>query len=285
MKEPSNKRKKKARYKWISILLLLILFLMSPFFQVTKSYIVMSVYSKIHENQSFLKEENIEIRMLGGLSTLERDYYPFVMTFDTEDYFGKYVGDDIDLVVLYNFGYMKWLKGASALYDPDSPYYNSFYGAYLVRYKDGLRQYAMNEDGSLNFDEANKVTDYDLKVLVMKSVGNMNPSVVYNIKKEEGERKVFIDDLEFRVFDAEISMDSLYHTYKDDYTAYIQYGRPWKIEEIESFETCQMLGRFYVHFDETSKVSLFFYIITGDLETLQRTQESYIMKSLIKGIK
>ncbi len=283
-----NRRKKKkirSVYKWLGFVLVLVLFILSPFFQVAKSYGVMAVYSKIHENQSFLRQEGIDINIPGGLSTLDRDYYPFVMTFDTEDYFGKYAGDDIDLVVLYNFGYMRWLKGASVLYDPDSPYYNTFYGAYLVRYKDGLRQYGMHEDGSLNTQEANLVTDYDLKVLVMKSIGNEHPSVVYEMKEEDSRRIVKIDGLDFLVFDADIRMDSFYHELKGDHRAYIQYGRPWKIEEMDDFETTSMMGRFYVHFDQTSKISLFFYIITGDHETLQRTEESYIMKSSVVGIK
>lgn len=53
---------------------------------------------------------------------------------------------------------------------------------------------------------------------------------------------------------------------------------------MDDFEITSMMGRFYVHFDQSRKISLFFYIISGDDETLQRTEESYIMKSSVKGI-
>ena len=38
------------------------------------------------------------------------------------------------LAKLYNFPAfdLRWGKGCSRLYDPTSPYYNAFYGAYLV---------------------------------------------------------------------------------------------------------------------------------------------------------
>lgn len=262
----------------------MILFGISPFFQVVKSYTVMTVYSYIHEQKAFLKDEGIDIRLPGGLSTLERDYYPFVMTFDTEGQFGRRQDEDIDLVVLYNFGHMEWLKGSSTMYDVDSPYYSGFYGAYLARYGDGERQYGMNEDGTINFDEANAVTDYDLKVLVMRSVGNKEPDVTYDIKNGDDPEVKIIDGLEFQVFDADILMDGLYHNYEKDYMAYLQYGRPVPRDGLEDFPEVQMKGRFYVRFDTELGVSLFFYIIAPNEGTLQSTESSYIMKARIKGI-
>lgn len=96
----------------------------------------MSVYSGMHERQSIMEAKGIELSIPGGGATSEADWYPFVMTFNpSAESFCRFIGEaNRKLTILYNFPAfdLRWGKGCSRLYDPTSPYYNAFYGAYLV---------------------------------------------------------------------------------------------------------------------------------------------------------
>lgn len=280
-----NNKTKKRLIKAGLLIILLALFFISPFFQVVKSYAVMGVYSKIHEKQSFMEEEGISIDIPGGLSTLQKDYYPFVMTYDTSEEFSERIGEPIDLVVLYNFGAMKWLSGSSLMYDVDSPYYSGFYGAYVAKFKESDRQYGLTEEGMTDIDAIMDVTDFDLKHLVLSSIGDKNPYVDYQISNLEAPYTREIDGIPFQVYDANLTMDGMMHIFEKDYMAYIQYGRPPKSKTLtESFRKIDAYGRIYIYYDETQKISYFFYIIAPTKATIEETEIHFILKSKIQGI-
>jgi len=276
-----DKMIKKVSVKKIAIGLgVIVLFVVSPFFQVVKSYAVMAVYSGIHEHHSFLEDEGIKIKIPGGLRTLGKDYYPFVMTYDSSKAFSDIMGEEMDLVILYNFGAMNWMEGASLIYDTDSPYYSSFYGAYAVAFEDRNRQFGLDDQNQPNIEEIMKVTDHDLKQLVLKSVGDSDPYVVYKVNNRQFYDTV-IHNQHYLTFDADIEMDGMMHIYNKDYSAYIQYGRPPKKEQTSSFDRIQVKGRIYMYFDKSDKISYFFYSIAPETETVDYIEEQFILKSKI----
>ena len=132
----TNGKRGRRRLAAAGILLLLAGFVLSPFSKYILSLSVMSVYSGMHERQSIMHEKGIELAIPGGSATKETDWYPFVMTFNpSEVSFCRFIGEtNRKLTILYNFPAfdLRWGKGCSRLYDPTSPYYNAFYGAYLV---------------------------------------------------------------------------------------------------------------------------------------------------------
>ena len=132
----ANGKRGQRRLAAAGILLLLASFVLSPFSKYILSLSVMSVYSGMHERQSIMHEKGIELAIPGGSATKEMDWYPFVMTFNpSEVSFCRFIGEtNRKLTILYNFPAfdLRWGKGCSRLYDPTSPYYNAFYGAYLV---------------------------------------------------------------------------------------------------------------------------------------------------------
>jgi hypothetical protein len=67
------------------------------------------------------------------LTTIEKDWYPFVITFNDDEGFSNFIGRDLNYTVLYNFGAFEYLNGASMIYNPQSQYYSSFYGAYFIK--------------------------------------------------------------------------------------------------------------------------------------------------------
>lgn len=128
---------KKRLLKAAAAFIILAVFLWSPFSNYPVSLAVMKIYSGIHEHDSIMAEKGIELRIPGGGVTWEKDWYPFVMTFNDDAGFRRFTGEaDVKLTILYNFPAFDLLKGCSRLYDPASPYYNGFYGAYLVCYED-----------------------------------------------------------------------------------------------------------------------------------------------------
>ena len=132
----ANGKRGQRRLAAAGILLLLVSFVLSPFSKYILSLSVMSVYSGMHERQSIMHEKGIELAIPGGSATKETDWYPFVMTFNPSGVsFCRFIGEtNRKLTILYNFPAfdLRWGKGCSRLYDPTSPYYNAFYGAYLV---------------------------------------------------------------------------------------------------------------------------------------------------------
>ncbi len=270
--------------RWIKIVLfivtLVLLLINSSIFPILKSYAVMFVYSQMHERESFLYEEEIRLQLQGGLATWKKDYFPFVIAFDASKAFSRYIDEPIDLTIYYNFGAFDVRQGASSLYNQNSPFYSTFYGAYAIRYKDSEEIYGLRTDQKPDIEAITKITDFDLKHLVYNSIGHVEPELKYKI--ENNEEVMVIDGREFIVFDATIQMDGMWHQYERDYRAYIQYGKPpIQLEDKESFEAIEGFGRIYLHYDDIEGISYFFYIITADKETLQYTEEAFIANAKI----
>ena len=72
-----KKRKFRKAAVAITILTAVAVFVISPYSRYTLSLSVMSVYSKICEQESILKEKEMELEIPGGCETEEADWYPF----------------------------------------------------------------------------------------------------------------------------------------------------------------------------------------------------------------
>ena len=75
----------------------LIIFILSPLSRYVLSLGVMSVYSGIHEKNSIMAEKGIELDIPGGDETPEKDWYPFVMTFNPGSSFGREADNNVQL--------------------------------------------------------------------------------------------------------------------------------------------------------------------------------------------
>ena len=110
---------KKRLLKAAAAFIILAVFLWSPFSNYPVSLAVMKIYSGIHERDSIMTEKGIELRIPGGGVTREKDWYPFVMTFNDDAGFRRFTGEaDVKLTILYNFPAFDLSKGCSRLYDP-----------------------------------------------------------------------------------------------------------------------------------------------------------------------
>lgn len=266
------------KYLKLGILLLtLVIFIKNPLYPFVKSFTIMAAYSWSEERNSLLKKENIKIDIPGGITTMKKDYFPFVMTFNDSVGFSDYISESVALSVLYNFGAFEYSKGASSYYNSSSNYFNSFYGAYIVKGEE--RPYGFSEDGRANYDEIAKIAEYDVKTLVLESIGCENPQFDFSIEKETTQSE-FLGYSDWTVIDANIITNSPIHAYLNNYQAYIQYGKPPKeYYDGQDFPLIEQKGKILGKYFKEKECAIFFYVLAQDKATIEETFENFLMKT------
>ena len=274
---------KQKHYVTGRILALLLLFCLSPVANVFYSMAVMGGYSKMNEQTSLLTSEEIALSVPGGLRTLRSDWYPFVMTFEANNGFRRFTGNpDLSLTILYNFPAFSSMKGCSRLYDERSPYYNSFYGAYLVKDTGGgIYGFTQKADGTL-FPDAEavaRVPKYDFFNLVLAEFGLTKKNAVFdwNVTEVSAPLSYAGDDGFYRM-DATLTVNGSAHKYDGFTQSYLQYGQP-NYPVTEPLAPVQMYGRLYGKYLEEKGVSLFFYIVAVDKDVLEACDKELLSKS------
>lgn len=235
-----------------------------------------------------MANKGIKLAIPGGGETSEDDWYPFVMTFNPGEAFGRTVGDrNLELTILYNFGAFDLRRGCSRLYDRDSDYYNSFYGAYLVTRQDGPEEEALfgfNEDGTMNADEAALVPKFDLQQLVLGDFGIRTSEQVFEWTAETISEDVsYLGRDGWSRVDASLLVNGAAHAKKEFRQSYLQYGAPkYEVGDDEEFMPVAMRGRVYGRYFEEWDTSVFFYILTPEKETLERCDREIMSKSRLE---
>ena len=119
------------------VIMLLLVLLLTPVHRYPLSLAVMKVSNRLNHRGSLEEEAGIKLYIPGGGITAKRDWYPFVMNYKADALFDSYMGQSGGrLSIYYNFAAFDIKKGCSDIYDAASPYYSSFYGAYVVRSHD-----------------------------------------------------------------------------------------------------------------------------------------------------
>lgn len=253
------------------IFICIMIIMISPLKYAITSYGVMYFYSMYEENKSIMKEEKIDFTIPGGLSTFERDWYPFMIVFNDSPGFSWFMKRPMELSILYDFGHFEYTQGASSYYNPNSEYFNGFYGGYIV--KEGekrQRPFGFHIDGEPILDELTAVPRYDLRYLVLQSLGCKDvmiessiDRVRQNIKKAGYEGWTRID--------ATIRTNSPLHKKTNYQRAYIQYGAPPSAYYSgENFPIIFVKGRIYARYFEQWDATLFLYVIASDEGTIDQ---------------
>ena len=268
------------------VLALLLLFCLSPLSRVFYSMAVMGVYSKMNEAESLLETEDISLSIPGGLSTLRSDWYPFVMTFTADRGFRRFTDDSsLSLTILYNFPAFSPQKGCSRLYDADSPYYNGFYGAYLIKDADGTPYgFTGGSDDMLYPDAAAvaAVPNYDFWWLVLSEFGLTGGNAVFDWNVTDiSEPLSYAGEEGFYRMDATLTVNGASHEYGAFTQSYLQYGIP-NFPVTEPLAPVQMYGRLYGKYLEDKGVSLFFYIVAADEEVLEECDRKILSHSTLR---
>lgn len=267
------------------LLALLLLFCLSPLANVFYSMAVMSIYSRMNQADSLLTTEDITLSIPGGLTTLRSDWYPFVMTFTADSGFQRFAGDSsLSLTILYNFPAFSLWRGCSRLYDTSSPYYNSFYGAYLVKTAAGAPYgFTRLADGTLFPDAATvaEIPNYDFSRLVLSEFGLTNKNSVFSWEITDISEPLFYagNDGFYRI-DATLTVNGASHKSVGFTPSYLQYGKP-NYPVTESLAPVPMYGRLYGRYLEKKGVSLFFYIVATDKNVLEECDREILGHSTL----
>lgn len=316
----SRKKLKIAAVTAITIFL----FVASPFSKLFVSMSVMSVYSNMHEKESITVQRGIEVDIPSG-----DGWYPFVMTFNpskgsvcaflnreaytdvnlkknkSEDS-GRY--DDLELSIMYNFPKfdLSWGKGCSRLYDEESPYYNSFYGAYAAalskksesKYEtevflngEGIKErtpFGFNADGSINTAEIGAVAKYDFQNPVLGDFGIKPSELVFEWTETGVYNEVnFLGEDGWQCVDADLTVNGVSHCKKSFAQSYLQYGTPNydSNKKDEPFIPIKMKGRIYAKYLPEQDISLFFYIVAADEDVLESCDSDILRRSAIREIR
>lgn len=268
-------RRRRTGKGFFCAVLLLALFAASPLFPYVRSLVVMQVWNRIQEKGSLL-EDTIRVRIPGGGATKETDWYPFVMNFRADEGFSRWAGEEgLRLTILYNFPAFSLTDGCSRLYDSESSYYNSFYGAYLVQREEGL-PYGFQADGSLEPAEVAAVPQYDYQVLVLGDFGCSSSEFVFDWQitgQQAGKELAGYGD--WIVCSADLTVSGAGHKKRTDSLSYLQYGEPGCKTEAD-FAPVDMKGLLYGRYFPEEDVSVFFYVVAGN-ETICRQWEREIL--------
>jgi len=262
------------KHGWLAIFLLFDIILILFFVPMLRSMAVMSVYSIVESQNSVFKKSNITIDIPGGLSTKEKDWYPFVMTYNA-DYFSSYVDQDVDLTILYNFGAFNNQMHCSTLYDEESDFHGAFYGAYGIQTHNDTA-YGYSIDGELDTQALADIFRYDMNILVLKSIGCDDTEFSYSITNHTQEN---LFGMTFDVVDAVIKTNSPLHKQSNFYPAYIQYGTPYLFHSKKDFKKTTAYGKMYSTYIDAENMTLCFYVIAPNQEMIDSTMNRFIKKT------
>ena len=276
---------------------LLAIFLWSPLSKYPISLAVMKVYSAVHERDSLIEQKGISLEIPGGGATKEKDWYPFVMTFNDSAGFRRFLKGQVggapydmekppELTILYNFPAFDVLEGCSALYDPESPYYNSFYGAYLLTGRTAKgAPYGFSSDGSLDLEAASQVPKFDFQRLVLADLGIRPEAQVFDWKIQSVRKNVdYVGSSGWTRLDASLTVNGVIHRREKFRRSYLQYGRcayDPKDYGLEDFVPVHMKGRLYAKYFEEWNTGIFFYIMTANEQALERCDAEILSESIL----
>lgn len=244
-----------------------ILLLCTPPFATLRSMGVMSLYSAWCARDSIEKEKGFRLEIPGGMLTGERDWYPMTLFYDASEEYAWRSGTDRRLNIYYNFPCYDLWKGCSELYNPDSPYYMGFYGAYLL------------EGSALELEEIVGVLRFDLFELVLDDFGLEREDEVFSYTIESATPvESYAGQEEWFRWDARVLVNGAAHSKQGFRRSYLQYGIP-KEETEKAFEPVELYGRMIGRYFERWDTSVFFYILAADPEVLEECDRRILSQS------
>jgi len=271
------------KFKYIiGFIVIVLLLIINPYMANIRSYMIIYPYSKIFQYQSTLWKNDIVFDIQGGNITKEYDWYPFVITFNDDEGVSSYLGEDVDFTVLFNFGAFEKTRGSSSYYNPESPYYGSFYGGYVIKPKKD-KKFGFFYNGELNMNEISKILQYDQLHLVMPSIGcpykdrefkETVLSAEYNVKYLGYDNWIKID--------SDIRTNGPLHKYKSFQRGYLQYGIPNSYNHQKDYPIENFHGRAYIRYFEEYNATFVLYIMAPEWETVNISDREILSQSIIK---
>ena len=233
----------------------------------------MSFYSHSENSKSVMAENNFEINIPSN-----NEWYPFVITFNATN-FGRWSKTRADMSIMYNFAKFDIKTMSSGIFDPNSEKNSSFYGAYALHQDEGYFGY---EDGEINMDEIALTFKYDYRLLVLGDIGCEWPVFEVDDYQIENDAE-YLGSNGWTKIDAVLETNSMIHNYQEFHTNYLQYGRP-RYDADEDFPIIDMHGRLYVKYFDEYQCTVIFYVVSPNVDTIEKCDKDLLQKSSIEPI-
>lgn len=256
---------------------LLAVILTSPLYPQIKSVAVMSAFSSYNVKSSVQKSQEIELKIPSGAG-----WYPFVMTFNADTDFAAVTGiPGARLSILYNFPAFDMSRGCSRLFDEASPYYSSFYGAYLVKLPDGS-SYGFEPYGESLEDAVVTVAKLDYFRLVLEDFCLPEKDKVFKHRIESVTEDLdFVGSGDWTRLRAEMLVNGASHNARRGVQSYLQYGRPG-YESAHEFAPVNMKCEVYAKYFNEYETTVFFYAMSQSGEVLESCVDDILSKSVLR---
>ncbi len=255
--------KKKKTIIWLVSIVaaaaLLAVFMLAPFCAQLRSMAIMSVFSRAHETIGVAEQQQLRIKIPSG-----EGWYPFVMTYnDDEDFALLTKQKGSRLTIMYNFPAFDVKYGCSRLFDEESPYYNSFYGAYLTKLPDGS-SYGFDPEGIELTEAVSSIARLDYFWLVLSDFGLERDDRVFSFDTQLQEENVFFAGSEGWVrIDAQMFISGAAHNAKPGVRSYLQYGRPG-FPVSQELAPVKMYSTVFSKYFESHGTTVYFYVMASD---------------------
>ncbi|MFB0920433.1 MAG: hypothetical protein QMB62_06075, partial [Oscillospiraceae bacterium] len=258
--------------------ILLAVFVLSPVFPYVRSLAVMSLYSPYCAKNSIMERQDFKLSIPSG-----DGWYPFVMTYEADEAFSSYIGiPDTKLTILYNFPAFSLKNGCSRLFDETSPYYSSFYGAYLVQRADG-EPYGFTADISEpDEDDISQIAKYDIFNLVLRDFGlTADRQVFENTSVAEEKEVSFLGYEGWTRVSSDLTVNGASHEKMGFVSSYLQYGSP-SFPVYSDFAPVKMKSIVYAKYFPEWGASVYFYVMSPSEEVCERCVRTILSKSTIE---
>ena len=251
-------------------------FFLSPGNASLRSTALMSVLSLRELSCSVQHDAEMDVNL-----PLVSGWQPLIMCYNADDTFSSWIDTKgARLTVLYDFPSFGPLSGCSKLFNENSPYYNGFYGAYVISMPDG-GSYGFEPEDDLE-EKLSSLAQMDFFRLVLDDFGLSHSDCVFEYAPVGGGEKISVGDFDdWVLLRAQIRVNGAAHSPKDFSRSYLQYGVP-NYRVSEDFATVDMYSAVIARFFPQRGVTVIFYVMAADegvFETcLQRiASESNIM--------
>lgn len=250
----------------------------NPHYAGLRSAAAMSFYSAQESKESVQAEAGFEIIIPSG-----KGWSPFVMTFNADLSFEYLTGQEgARLTILYNFPAFDTVRGCSRLFSEDSPYYNSFYGAYVTELPDGSA-YGFDSHGEIQGEAVAAMARLDFFGLVLGDFGLTREERVFEYSISSVERGVSLAGYGgWTYVEADMTVNGANHAVRQITASYLQYGLP-NFAVSEDFAPVEMKCAVYArHFDEWG-ATVFFYVMVADAQVRDDCVGDILPRSVIRA--
>ena len=276
-----EKDKKRRLLILASVIVVLAAFVFSPLFPYARSLAVMSIYSPVCAKDSIMEKENFTLEIPSG-----ENWYPFVMTYTADEDFAAFSQiPDSKLTILYNFPAFSLKNGCSRLFDEASPYYSSFYGAYIVSRGDGTPFGFSPETSELDENAVSRVAGFDFFSLVLDDFGLTADNRVFDYSVNLKDNDVsFAGSDHWKCIFSDITVNGVNHERDGFVNSYLQYGSP-NFPVSSDFAPVTMKSIIYAKYFAEWDSSVLFYVMSPSEDVCEECVRTILSESTLQSVK